>query len=375
MTENIFFELIQVSVGNRDRLHCVPSEEEWRDIYETSKHQAIVGVCFAGVQRLPKEQLPPGRIIRQWAVKADKIVCKNQAATAESKKVCDKFTRDGFCCILLKGQGNRSYYPPQLKDARSPGDIDVWVWPNDTCKDGGRRPIRRVIEYCQGIRKGSFVYYHNMDWPLMQTPIEVHYRPTWLYNPLRNVHLQEWLRCHRESNEYEGCQIPTVQFNVVFQLLHLYKHIFEEGIGLRQLVDYYFALKRYGSEATALDKEEVQRLISAFGLKTFCGSVMYIMAEVFAMPGENMLCNPNPDAGKQLLQEIMKGGNFGHFDERYNWAEVTNDSMEYRGSSYALTRFRHNLHFLKSYPEEVLWEPVFRMYHFLWRRLKLWRWE
>jgi len=116
-------------------------------------------------------------------------------------------------------------------------------------------------------------------------------------------------------------------------------------------------------------------LITKLGLKEFAGAVMYVMREVFAMPEERMLCRPDEKRGKKLLEEIMIGGNFGKFDERYNWAETTSGSMDYRGASYAFARLRHNFQFLKEYPSEVLWEPVFRVYHWVWRKFQLWRWE
>ena len=229
---------------------------------------------------------------------------------------------------------------------------------------------------------------------------------------------------------YDGYKIPSVEFNVVFQLLHLYKHIFEEGIGLRQLLDYYFVITKYGdfvrkrnatlrnaikdcyendikdnidnrdnemqSEiatirkhgslrygASAYDNVELLNplnpstieLITKLGLKEFAGAVMYVMREVFAMPEERMLCRPDEKRGRKLLEEIMIGGNFGKFDDRYNWAETTSGSMDYRGASYAFARLRHNFQFMKDYPSEVLWEPVFRVYHWVWRKFRLWKFE
>lgn len=116
-------------------------------------------------------------------------------------------------------------------------------------------------------------------------------------------------------------------------------------------------------------------IIAKLGLKEFAGAVMYVMREVFAMPEERMLCRPDEKRGRKLLEEIMIGGNFGKFDERYNWAETTNGSMDYRGASYAFARLRHNFQFLKEYPSEVLWEPIFRVYHWVWRKFRLWKFE
>ena len=553
VVNDLFFELLQVAIGNRQSLSRVATPEEWEEIYEMSKKQSLAGIAFAGVERLPQEQMPPGKRIRQWAVKAEKIREHNAKVSVDCRVISRFFEENGFDCVILKGQGNFAYYPEWLQGLRSAGDIDVWCWPkgnaNDTqseiatirehgslrygasayenglreapehrlerknvngngkTTDGSdghgynkdnkdnkdnielarsafepasatsdlNHPVRSVIEFCLSKKRGEYVYYHNLDFPVLKaTPVEVHYRPTWLYNPFRNRVLQKWFASQKViSNkeevksayaEYDGYKIPSVEFNVVFQLLHLYKHIFEEGIGLRQLLDYYFVITKYGdfvrkrnatlrnaikdcyendikdnkdnrdnemqSEiatirkhgslrygASAYDNEDkvqgtkykVQEcknllnqraeasdlnslnseasaevlnqrgarleLFKKLGLKEFAGAVMYVMREVFAMPEERMLCRPDEKRGRKLLEEIMIGGNFGKFDERYNWAETTSGSMDYRGASYAFARLRHNFQFLKDYPSEVLWEPVFRVYHWVWRKFQLWRLE
>ena len=425
VVNDIFFELLQVAIGNRQGLSRVPSSEEWEEIYEMSKKQSLTGIAFAGVERLPQEQMPPGRRIRQWAVKAEKIREQNARVSEDCRLISRFFEKNGFDCVILKGQGNFDYYPEWLQGLRTAGDMDVWCWPkgnaNDTQSEiatirehGSLRygasaydnenelrearlehPVRAVIEFCLSKKRGEYVYYHNMDFPVLkETPVEVHYRPTWLYNPFRNRVLQEYFASRREQEfkVYEGYRIPSVEFNVVFQLLHLYKHIFEEGIGLRQLVDYYFVVTKYDKSIGVkgvkdntrdlnsitkdnLDNRDNLELIRKLGLEGFAGAVMYVMREVFAMPEERMLWEPDEKRGEKLLREIMIGGNFGKFDERYNWAETTNGSMDYRGASYAIARLRHNMQFLKDYPSEVLWEPVFRVYHWVWRKFKLWRFE
>ena len=414
---NSFFEILQVAIGNRTVLSRVLSATEWEEVYDMCKKQSVTGIAFAALERLPKEQLPPGKRIRQWAVKADKIRERNARLNKECVQVTRFFEKNGFTAVILKGQSNYAYYPEWLQGLRTTGDIDVWCWPKADAYETQAEPatkrgyattireqsslrygadssydnVRRVIEFCQSKKKGEYVYYHNLDFPILPTtPIEVHYRPTWLYNPFANRRLQKWFNqftVYSSQCTVKGFKVASVEFDVVFQLLHLYKHIFEEGIGLRQLLDYYFVVKklndtqaepatkrsqnslRYGADGSY----DTLRDIKAFGLEKFAGAVMYVMQEVFAMPREIMLCEPREKDGKLLLEEIMRGGNFGKYDERYNWEETTNGSMEYRGIGYAIARFRHNARFLFSYPSEVLWEPFFRIYHMLWRRLRLWR--
>lgn len=402
-TNALFFELIQVAIGNRASLSSAPTAEEWEDIYEECKKQSLTGIAFAGVERLPREQMPPGRRIRQWAVKVDKIKERNKEVSEECRQISTLFEKNGFDAVILKGQGNYAYYPEHLQELRAVGDIDVWVRPNENVNgnvnvnenDKKGKFVKGVIEFCRSVKKGEYVYYHNMDFPVLkETPVEVHYRPTWLYNPFRNRALQRWFGQFTVNSlqftVYDGYCIPSVEFNVVFQLLHLYKHIFEEGIGLRQLLDYYFVVTsyetspkrlrnasdaRYESESSNPLNYETIELIRKLGLESFAGAVMYVMQQVFAMPTGKMLYKPDEKRGERLLEEIMKGGNFGKYDERYNWAETTNGSMDYRGASYAVTRLRHNAKFLCDYPSEVLWEPLFRVYHWIWRKFRLWRWE
>ena len=423
---NLFFELLQVAIGNRQSLYRVASPEEWEEIYEMSKKQAVAGIAFAGVERLPQEQMPPGRRIRQWAVKAEKTREHNAKVSEDCRVISRFFEENGFDCVILKGQGNFAYYPEWLQGLRSAGDIDVWALPKSKIDGNGNvnvnplnsgtieplnfmnHPVRSVIEFCLSKKRGEYVYYHNLDFPVLKkTPVEVHYRPTWLYNPFRNRVLQKWFGQFTVHNSqftvhnsrlasvapavrpitqfavYDGYRIPSVEFNVVFQLLHLYKHIFEEGIGLRQLLDYYFVVKKFNEtlryedemQSEIATKRGYATTITKLGLWKFAGAVMYVMREVFAMPEEMMLCKPDRKRGRKLLNEIMQGGNFGKFDARYNWAETTNGSMDYRGVSYAFARLRHNFQFLSDYPSEVLWEPLFRVYHWFWRRCRLWRWE
>lgn len=190
-----------------------------------------------------------------------------------------------------------------------------------------------------------------------------------------------------KNNKNISFPIPTVSFNAVYQLCHIYRHLFNEGIGLRQLLDYYFVLENFtqkcqarlcknndqsmgqwdeGMGVSVKSKEEVMHTLSRFGMKKFAGAVMYVLQTVFAMPDVYLLCEADEREGRFLLDEIMQAGNFGKFDGR----------IKHGGSqlSHAIEKTKHNLRLIGHYPSEVLWEPIFRVYHWLWRKLELWRW-
>ena len=196
-----------------------------------------------------------------------------------------------------------------------------------------------------------------------------------------------------KNKTHLGFSMMTSSVNVVYQMCHLYTHIFEGGIGLRQLMDYYFALRVWhndvmeckdlqsqgmwseGLGSPVMSKEEVTAVLRSFGMKKFAAAVMYVLHEMFSTPkrqlitderllitdGPWLLCEPNEKEGKKLLEEIMKGGNFGQYDERGK--ELKNGGMVKHG----VWKLKRVMRLVRSYPEEALWEPVFRVWHLGWR--------
>ena len=77
-----------------------------------------------------------------------------------------------------------------------------------------------------------------------------------------------------------------------------------------------------------------------------------------------MFFEPNEREGKKLLEKIMKGGNFGQYDERGK--KLKNGGMIKHG----VWKLKRVMRLVRSYPEEALWEPVFRVWHLGWRMLK-----
>lgn len=50
--DNLFFELLRVAIGTQESLSHVPSVREWEELYHIAQKQALIGICFAGLQKL-----------------------------------------------------------------------------------------------------------------------------------------------------------------------------------------------------------------------------------------------------------------------------------------------------------------------------------
>lgn len=373
--QKIFFDFLRFCIGSAKEIPGSLKEVDWKELYAIAKKQALLGVLFYGIQRLPKELAPEQKLLMQWMVMAEMIRKQNIRLFQDSVKVCLNFENEGFANCILKGQGNALLYPDPYM--RTPGDIDIYL-------AGGRK---RVMQYINKVCPNQVMRYHHVDFPVMKTAIEVHFTPSYMFFPIHNSRMQKWFKevmgeqCnHRVSlpDGYGEIHVPQVSFNVIYILSHLYRHIFTEGIGLRQLLDYYFVLLKWHTDLTNLtdsnkslpqmtlvntDLDALRHKLKYLGLWKFAQAVMFVMKEVFGLSEDRMIVPMDEREGRFLLDEIMRGGNFGQYDTRLG-------SKENEGKLHRYLRMSlRNLRFVKHYPTEALSEPLFRTWFALWKKI------
>lgn len=337
----------------------------WRQLYTFASKQALLGLCFEGIERLGKEypeELKLNPIARDllmtWMGKAQQIRRQNMKVNVVAIKLYSMLREDGLRCCILKGQGNALMYPNAY--SRNPGDIDVWV----------NASREQITEYAKKhFEIGDDIRYHHLETSLDGVPVELHFFPGIMNNLIYNARLQKWfkrnanLQCSNVISLPDGIgeiAIPTTVFNVVYQLTHLYHHFFDEGIGMRQIIDYYFVLVKR-EERRVKNLTALQRELKYLGLWKFARAVMYVLHETLGLSDEKMIAPIDEKRGKLLLSEIMNGGNFGKHFTKYG--HFTQQGM---AKKYFLKIWR-NMHFVRYYPAEALSEPVFRTWHFFWR--------
>ena len=431
---------------------------DWDACYLFAKRQTLVGVLFDGIQRLPKELAPARPLLLRWLSDSESIRRRNMRMDRASAYVYNKVCAAGFRCCILKGQGNALLYPHP--SSRIPGDVDVWVVAN-------REELRHItLSLTEGDGSSLQESLNHIGLTVHGVSVELHSTPALLNSPLHNSRLQRWLKRNADlqcSNRIAlpdnagEVAVPTVSFNIIYQLCHLFHHCFYEGVGLRQIVDYYFVLKNtdfsgntngasgntdegclflntdytdftdrfsgntdedgvlsntdytdstdsssgdfegdgcflntdYTDRFSGHTDEEcfllntdcadfldsssgglgevdsggalvaLQEELKWLGLWKFAGAVMYVLREVMGLDEKRMICAPDERRGRLLLEEIMAGGNFGHYDERNHFGQGA--------LWHNIQRFRRDRRMLRFYPSEALSEPLFRVCHFLWR--------
>ena len=245
-----FFAFLKYCLGYKENMSRVIAGMNWHELYSFASKQALLGLCFEGIERLGEEypeelkRNPIGReLLMTWMGKAQQIRRQNMKVNAVASKLFSMLREDGMRCCILKGQGNALMYPNPY--SRTPGDVDVWI---DVSRE-------RIMEYAQKkFELEDDIRLQHLETSLDGVPVELHFFPCSMNNPIYHVRLQKWFRRNADlqcshivglPDEAGDIAIPTTAFNVIYQLTHLYHHFFDEGIGMRQIIDYFLVVNDF----------------------------------------------------------------------------------------------------------------------------------
>ena len=412
--QKIFFDFLRFCIGSAKEIPGSLKQVDWKELYAIAKKQCLVGILFDGIKKLPAEHVGLEKeLLLHWMAESQMLEKANVRLNDAAIQVSEWFRKKGFRTCILKGQGNALMYPNPY--SRTPGDIDIWV-------EGGDK---RLISFVRSISPHEKACYHHIEFPSYKgVEVEVHYRPSFLLCFWHNRKLQKYYERVKEEQfshrvmlgEQGEIAIPTVEFNLIFQLTHIFSHLMNEGIGLRQLVDYYYVLcdfykvyqnfsKTHPSSltlkggSTAFPKPlspqgtgdvtapprrseplrykvggpskvspncagwdrlgVLQKELKELGLWKFAGGIMYIMQEVFGMPASRLIVPPNEKYGRFVLNEVLEAGNFGRHDARNRFGRSQ--------LGHNLQRVYRDMILVRYFPAEALCEPLFRVWHFFWR--------
>ena len=431
-----FFAFLRYSLRGKGNISNVVANIDWQELYSFAFKQAILGLCFDGIERLGKEypnelkQNPIGReLLMTWMGKAQQIRRQNMKVNAVAGKLFSMLREDGQRCCVLKGQGNALMYPNPY--SRTPGDIDVWI----------NASRERIMEYAQKkFELEDDIRLQHLETSLDGVPVELHFFPCSMNNPIYHARLQKWFRrnadlqCSHIVGLPDGAgdiAIPTTAFNVVYQLTHLYHHFFDEGIGMRQIIDYFLVVNDF-SKNVFLNNKSSKITPSLFTLKE--GSTSHPDPLTLRGEGGNRptRCSEplrSKDGGPSKVSPDCAGWDRlgGNGDTTSTALDVVQRELKYLGLwkfagavMYVLhealglseekmiapmdekrgklllaeilnggnfgrhfTKYGHftqqgmakkyflkiwrNMHFVRYFPAEALSEPIFRTLHFFWR--------
>lgn len=375
------YRLLQFAIGNIDEFTFHLTNKEWNELLQECKLQKVVAIVFSGIQKLPEDQMPSPDLYDKWQKVALMENERWKKVTEICRKTCETHDKNGYDSCVLK----------PCCEYSDPRDVDILCWSKDK-KDGQRNIIEYVnFQYVASTHHIKPKMVRNfIDIEAGNIPVEVRFKSDYLNCPWYNNRFEAWVRemverarppespCVGGLDEVrgEGLERPSKspcigrlaelpdEFFVVYQLLHLYRKLFCEGIRLGHLLEYYYTLREFGdkrlegrdgSEEVRDLRLEVMHVIERLGMKKFAGSVMYVLQTVFAMPDEYLICKPNNRNGSFVLNITMMAGEYTRYIERTR-------TLKHLGRiGHHLYWLKRNRPFITQYPAEMFFELYKRM--------------
>lgn len=353
----IFFDFLRFCLQEDAAEPAGLAEMDWDALYDFGYKQAILGVFFHGIKRLSQSEHRPGRQqVLKWYGSCSVIGQANRQAYKDASELTAlMLKKHGVHGCVLKGQTNALMYPDPYM--RTSGDIDLWT----DAKTLDVIRISRQLDSCGEIG------YHHIEVGCFKTPVEVHFFPSFMGNLWHEYRLRRFFNQCKAAQFENLTELPdglgymytlTDDFNRVFQMSHLMHHFFFEGIGLRQMIDYYYLLLRGFNEE---ERRKTLRIFRQTGMYKFAAAVMYVMKETLGLPEQYLLLKPDERIGRMLVSEMLQAGNFGFHDKRYSFAGKSVYSQ------YFVEIYR-NLHFALDFPSETIWgRPLSRWWHMIYK--------
>lgn len=393
--EQLFFEMIRVSIGTQVCLSRLLSHStgsgltpaEWETLFDMAVKQSLVGICFCGLHRLGADSdngfTKIGMsedLFFKWMGMAVQINMRNDVINKQCVALQKRLSASGFRSSILKGQGVADLYklnensnencrqdsslnpkPSTLNlgSFRQSGDIDIYV----DCD------LEKAVAYAKKVQEDVKWDYKHLHLNVFNdTEVEMHYRPEYLANLWHNRKLQKWVLANQEHAFGRKAKVgdseittPDMVFNSLYVLIHIYNHNFRAGVGLRQLMDYYFVISE--RVMTDEEKQNLCAMLSELGMKKYASGIMWIMREVFGMKEEYMICRANENEGRYILDGVMIGGNMGH-------GYMHSDKKLSPVLSFIKSALSYSCRSFGRYPIEALSYPMWTIYHFVWKRIK-----
>ena len=277
-SQELLFELLRISTGAKTTLLRAYTDKEWEGAYKLAEEHTITGVLLDAlcvVQEERPDLMPSRMLLLQWIGMGQIIETETKHLEVAGKIVVDYFHKKGFVCQILKGCAVGRYYPHPFR--RLSGDIDIWL-------GGGRK---KIYDFARAYDKDGKLYgvnYHHIHFHFFENiHLELHIWPSFLSSPLRNWRLHKFFNLYNPTME---ASMPSPAFDRVFILLHCFRHFCGSGVGLRQVMDYFYVLRQGFTEE---ERNETVYWIRQLGMTRFAKGIMWVLKQSFGLENKYLI--------------------------------------------------------------------------------------
>lgn len=309
--QQAFLALVGAGLWEKDVQLSPFGDTDYGDVYCIAGEQSVIGLVAAGIEHVVDIRIPQEYVL-QFVGHALQLEQRNLAMNRFLTNLIEKLREEDVCAVLVKGQGIAQCYERPLW--RACGDIDFLLDDNNYLfTKNFLRPLASSIGSENVERK-------HFDLTINSWQVELHGTlKGGLWKRLEDT-LDEILTCsfvRREKRVWRNVEtdviLPSVDNDVIIVFSHILQHLFNGGIGLRQICDWCRLLWTYKDTIDhRLLEDRLKKMDMVSEWRTFASfSVNYLGIPSNVIPLYDTESRWNRKS-KRLLLLIMESGNFGH---------------------------------------------------------------
>lgn len=307
--QQIFFEILCSALWGTPV--NTPKDVDWKKLIEVFEDHALLGVASDAILSLPLEQLPPMELQMEMFQHVAELTQGHSCVADVRDKVFEVLEGQGMKPVLMKGPVLAALYPKRL--VRSCGDVDVYIG-----KEDYDRACDVMCELCGYNSKEDGEFEDDVHFHCTYDGVEVEIHKY----ACECCDISRFEAFNRFADEQNA---QGDRFNAVFIFDHLAKHMRNEGIGIRQFVDWALLLHYLSEKVGGFDSEEGRKFVAqldadlqTYSRKDIWQGLSGILVYQLGLPKKEC---PFFDAKMarrsqgRVLQYIYDSGNFGKHKE------------------------------------------------------------
>lgn len=281
---------------------------DWKELIQLADVETVTGLLLDGLALLSPKLFPSEDRVMQLAGRQNKYAQYNQVHRDTIVQIDKTLKNNGIKAVFMKGQITGLRYPKPLH--RQPGDIDFVVGKGDFAK------TLDILETIGRVDRYLVHEHHGMAW-INGVTVEPHYKVHNYQRPSTDKAMQEMFAevfpdklITAGIDGHEVSVFPPT-FESVFLVSHMVNHVYEEGLGLRQVIDYAMFLDKCADMVDWLQHDErlckmrMQRAFRIFSCicVTYLGLPLPHQIEPFSFREKEW--------ARKMMEDILTVGNFG----------------------------------------------------------------
>lgn len=278
------------SALNKTQPEEKPIDVKFEDIFNLACFHHVANMAYYSIERL--KEPPSSILLSQWKEIRDKAIVRDVIQNNEKDKIIHTLSNASISVLPLKGSVLKKMYPSS--DMRISADIDILIHKED--QEKVKNLMINLGYSVEHFNRGNHDVYHKP--PIMN--VEIHTSLFAESSPYYEYYNTIWKKVKSNKTDPFIFKMDWNDF-YIYMIVHLAKHFYGSGTGIRSIVDIYIFLKSH--------KEHLNYQYLLVELKCLCLDIFCIKIENLA---EDWFSNEKVQIGNLNIQNyILSSGTYG----------------------------------------------------------------